>query len=104
MNFSRRFARSDDHRLKLNGSAVTAPFGPAPCHRHGWLAELASESMFTDGRVEEYEDPMTFDLLGWTLKVFKRQGTRTGPGTICTPHLPGIRWNSSGDRRRPAGA
>jgi hypothetical protein len=36
---------------------------------------------FTDGRVEEHEDPMTFDLPGSTLKVFNGR-ERTGPGTI----------------------
>lgn len=36
---------------------------------------------FTDGRVEEYEDPITFDLTGSTLKVFNGR-ERTGPGTV----------------------
>jgi hypothetical protein len=36
---------------------------------------------FSDGSVKEYEDPITFDLAGSTLKVFNGR-ERTGPGTV----------------------
>ena len=36
---------------------------------------------FSDGSVEEYEDPMTFDFPGSALKVFNGR-ERTGPGTV----------------------
>jgi hypothetical protein len=45
------------------------------------MAKSRFRITFTNGDTREYEDPMTFDLPGSTLKVFNGR-ERTGVGTI----------------------
>ena len=81
-------ASSGDIPVSLRSSANASSARPSlalgsssACHTRRVASRTRFRITFADGRVEEYEDPMTFDLPGSTLKVFNGR-ERTGLGTI----------------------